>query len=363
MPLVYSPLHAAVEYDVVKETEKAHAIKSKKTKLKGTWLPVPIPVSNPTIGSGLQAAILYLHPQTSEDSEVPNATSGIAGMYTDSDSWLLGGFHDGNWNEDQLRYRLAVGTGEFNLDYFGLDDQSLLKNNPIPYSITSDLLFAQLLHRLPYTKDWYFGLRYVYSDSKLTFNILDGVELPPNANENNLTTSSLGLLSNYDSRDNNYYPTGGNYFEMALSRDSDSWGSDFEFDKFSSFYRYYFSLSDKDIVAIQARYDIVSGNAPFYLLPFLQMRGFAAGKYQNDVALSGHLEWRHKFLPRWGIIAFYEIGSVSNTVSDIFKSQTIDSFGVGIRWQVTADKKLNLGIDFAKSDFDSAVYVKVGESY
>ncbi|MFV2059516.1 MAG: BamA/TamA family outer membrane protein [Gammaproteobacteria bacterium] len=357
------PSYAVVEYDVVTETEKAQAINSKKTKLKGTWLPVPIPVSNPTIGTGLQAAILYLHPKTSTDPEVPDATSGIAGMYTDSDSWMLGGFHDGNWNEDLLRYRLAIGTGEFNLDYFGLNEQSPLKDNPIPYTITSNVMFAQLLHRIPSTRDWYLGMRYVYSNSELKFNIFDATELPPNANANNLTTSGLGIISNYDSRDNNYYPTSGDYFEIVLSRDSDSWGSDFEFDKLSSFYRHYFAITEKDTVALQARYDTVSGNAPFYLLPFLQMRGFAAGKYQSDVTLSGHVEWRHKFHPRWGFVTFYEAGSVSNTASDIFKNETVDSYGVGIRWQVTKDKKLNLGIDVAKSDTDSAVYIKVGESY
>ena len=95
--LVSYPSRAAtIEDEFIEFTEKAHDIKAKKIRLKGTWLTVPIPISNPTVGSGLQAAVLYLHPKESENPEVPNSTSGIGGMYTDSESWFAAGFHDGS---------------------------------------------------------------------------------------------------------------------------------------------------------------------------------------------------------------------------------------------------------------------------
>ena len=87
---------SAIEEDVIAQADRANEIKSATRMAKGTWLPVPIPVSNPTIGSGLQAALLYLHPQTSKDPGVPSATSGVIGMYTNTNSELVGGFHDGN---------------------------------------------------------------------------------------------------------------------------------------------------------------------------------------------------------------------------------------------------------------------------
>ena len=48
---------------------------------KGNFVAVPIPISNPTVGTGLQAALLYLHPKK-DDSQSQNSTSGIVGMYT-----------------------------------------------------------------------------------------------------------------------------------------------------------------------------------------------------------------------------------------------------------------------------------------
>ena len=53
---------------------------------KGNWVPVPMPISNPTVGTGLQAVLMYLHPKANEDSRSPNATSGLVGMVTNTDS-------------------------------------------------------------------------------------------------------------------------------------------------------------------------------------------------------------------------------------------------------------------------------------
>ena len=355
--LVSYPSRAAVEDEFIELTEKMHDIKAKETRLKGTWLTVPIPVSNPTVGSGLQAAILYLHPKESENPEVPNSTSGIGGMYTDSESWYVGGFHDGSWKEGKMRYRAAIVTADLKLDYYapGLKDDA-----SIPYTLSSDVAFGQILGRIPNTKNWYMGLRYAYSSSDLTFGT-GAVAIPPITGT--LVTSSLGLMTNYDSRNNNYYPTSGQYFEAVVSRDDESWGSDFSFDKLTSFYNYYVPLNNKSTLALQARFAIASGDTPFYLLPYLQMRGFPAGKYKDDVAMTGHFEWRYKFHPRWGFVTFYEFGSAENSFDDLFKTDTITSYGGGIRWQVSEDKKLNLGVDVAVSNDDYTLYVQIGERY
>ena len=60
---------------------------------------------------------------------------------------------------------------------------------------------------------------------------------------------------------------------------------------------------------------------------------------------------------------FYEAGSVADNVEDLPQSSTISSIGGGIRWQVSEDKKLNLGIDVGYSDGESAVYIQVGEKF
>jgi hypothetical protein len=353
---------ASIEDDAIRRADQTRDIKVLATKPQGTWLAVPIPISNPTVGTGLQAAILYLHPKSSPDPNVPNATSGVMGMYTDTESWFAGGFHDGNWSEDLYRFRILAGSGEFDLDYFGIGESPIFGDNPLSYQLKSDVLIAQALRRIPGSRDWYLGMRYMLIDSEVTFdvgNFFPG--LPPISS--NMTTSSLGLMATFDSRDNNYYPTSGSHFELVWTRDDDAWGSDFDFDKLTSFYNYFFSITAKDTLALRAALADVAGNTPFFLLPSLKMRGFPAGRYRDDSSLSGHIEWRRKFLPRWKLILFGEAGSTADSMSDLFHTETITSYGGGVRWQVTKDKNLHLGVDIGFSGGDHEIYVQIGERF
>ena len=85
---------SAIEEVYNSTSENAQNSKILNEDQEGNWLPVPIPISNPTVGTGLQGILLYIHPQKSTEKDNPNPTSGVALMYTDSDSKLLGIFHD-----------------------------------------------------------------------------------------------------------------------------------------------------------------------------------------------------------------------------------------------------------------------------
>ncbi|MCK4674716.1 MAG: hypothetical protein KAT61_02290, partial [Gammaproteobacteria bacterium] len=60
---------------------------------------------------------------------------------------------------------------------------------------------------------------------------------------------------------------------------------------------------------------------------------------------------------------FFEAGSVANTLNNIMHSETITAYGGGVRWQVTEDKLLNLGLDAGISDNDYAIYINIGERF
>lgn len=360
-------VQASADQDVIEKLDMVTELKgvSKKAQSasQGGWLPVPIPVVNPTVGSGLFGALLYMHPQKNADPTTPTATSGIGALYTDSKSWFTGAFHDDYLKSDQFRYKVLAGTGEFNLDYYGVgggDDEGL-EDDPIAYRIESDLIALQFLSRIGIARNWYLGVRHLWSSSGVTFNVDDEPLLPDVSSR--LATSSLGVLTSYDSKNDNYYPTNGQYFEAFISKDSDKWGSDFEYDKLTTYYNYYWPLTQKATLAMRAYLSVLDGDAPFYMLPTLKMRGFPSGQYRNQSAVSGHIEWRHKVHQRWTTILFTEVGSVGRTVSAAFDKSAINSYGAGVRWQVLPSKTLNLGVDFAFSGDDSAMYIQVGERY
>jgi outer membrane translocation and assembly module TamA len=72
---------------------------------------------------------------------------------------------------------------------------------------------------------------------------------------------------------------------------------------------------------------------------------------------------RYRFKPRWGAVAFLEAGWFDEEVKQLGSGRRITSYGAGVRWQVTPDKKLNLGFDVAISTDEKAAYIQVGEQF
>ena len=329
---------------------------------KGNWVPVPIPVSNPTLGTGLQTVLMYLHSKPAGDSRSPNATSGIAGMYTNTQSWMAGIFHDDYWNDDTYRFTGYLGYGELNLKYYGVGDQPFLSANPIEYEFKMFLVSPKFQIRIPSTEHWFGGLQYLFANSESLFKTSQLHPLLPDI-RGRIRTAGLGLLITYDSRDDNYYPTAGQWFEAKWTNYGESWGGDYNYNKLKTFVNHYQFVTHQAVLALRANAEFSSGDAPFIDLPYLDMRGFARGRYQDNMTFSLHAEGRYKFLPRWGLIAFAETGWYGDNFDSLTSSQTIVSYGSGLRWQVTQDKKLNLGLEVAFSGDDSAFYVKVGEAF
>lgn len=345
--------------DVNDEINDSQAMKGVQT---GQFVAVPIPISNPTVGTGLQAALLYLHPKKNDSPDAPNATSGLGAMYTDNDTWFSGIFHDDYLLQDKLRLRLAAGTGKVVLDFYGSNTDEQFEDDKIGYSLSPNMGMVQVQGRLLAESAWFAGLRVFYSQTDVVFDLdafISGIPLI----EDRVTLVDLALVLDYDSRDNNYYPANGSYFQSSFSREDEAWGSDYNYNRIKLDYRYYQSQSQRNVYGVRFMVHTVSGEAPFFALPSLKLRGFSSTKYQDDAATSAHFEWRHKFQPRWGFIAGFESGAVADTVSNTFDQTWINSAALGVRWQVDSKKKFNLGIDYGGNGDDQALYVQVGETF
>ena len=352
---------AAQEDNIEERVEDAHK-GAAAAPAKGNWVPVPIPISNPTVGTGLQAVLMYLHPKTPGEESSPNATSGLVGLYTNTDSWFVGMFHDDSWANDRFRFSGFIGYGDLNLKYYGVGDSPFLSDNPIDYEFKMFILAPKFQVRIPSTENWFGGLQYLFIDSDSLFKTSQLLPILPDI-RGHIRSAGLGLLTTFDSRDDNYYPTKGQWFEARWTNYGKSWGGDYQYNKFRTFLNHYQPVIDPVVLALRANADVSSGDAPFFDLSYLDMRGFARGRYQDNLTFSLHAEGRYKFLPRWGAVAFVETGWYGSDWDSLLSSQTIYSYGGGIRWQVTKNQKMNLGIDAAFSNDDQAIYVQVGESF
>jgi|LGOV01.1.fsa_nt_gb hypothetical protein len=330
-------------------------------KRKQGFLAVPIPISDPTVGTGLGAVALYLHPQRGDDTISPGATSALFGMYTDTDSWAVGLAHSDYWSENKYRFTGVLGYGEFNLKYYGIGDNPILAEKPIEYNFKALVFIPKFQFRL-FDSRWYVGARYFYLNTFSTFkfsNINPGF---PDL-DRRTKTAALGLVTSYDTRDSNYYTTRGNWFEFVASKYGDYVGGDFEYSKYTTFFNYYYPIFQNLVLVGRIGGGLAEGHVPFFDLPTLNMRGFSIGRYRDNVAVSAHFEGRWRFYKRWGAVAFVEAGRIADKISNLPHRSTIVSKGFGLRWLAAKAQGINIGIDIAFGPEDTEYYIQIGEAF
>jgi len=329
---------------------------------KGSWVIVPIPVANPTLGNGLQVAALYLHPKAADDADAHSNTSGVGGMATDNGARLFGVFHDGSYADDRFRVSGFVGSGKFELKFFGIGNVTLDSDHALPYRIEGLIGQVRAAMRVPGTQDWFAGLSLLYIDATVT--VETSQLLPPLPDVPlNFRNTGIGPYMQYDSRDSNYYPRSGQYFRGTWMKFASEGGLHDSFDKGDAFYNAYLPMRPTSVLALRTRLQTSSGETPFFQLPTLDMRGFSRDRYRDNYSMSLTAEWREKLAARWGAIGFVEAGRVASSFGDLGSARTITSYGGGVRWRPSADKDLNLGIDFAISTDDRAVFIQIGEKF
>lgn len=325
------------------------------------FVPVPVPISNPTIGTGLMMGLMYLWPQKEDGPKSPQSITGASGLYTSSHSWAVGGFHQGFYAGDRLRISGALGYGEFHLKYYGTGAESRFRDDPLDYSSTFTFFNPQARLKLSsISKDLFAGLMLLYLDADVTF---ETGQISPDLPDLSIAERSVGLgpILTYDSRDDVHWPSRGSWLDVSVLDFDKGMGSDFDFWRYLLKWEQNFPLTHS--LVLQYRYDgsYVDGHAPFYELPYIRMRGFPRGLYADDLAmtLQGQLRW--DILDKWTLMFFGGGGRVSQDFNDLGSSSTRYAGGAGFRYMIAPASNICIGCDFAYGDGGFAFYVEVGD--
>lgn len=321
-------------------------------------LPVPTPISNPTIGTGLALAVMYLHPKVDQDSMAPMTASGLAGMYTSSTSWFAGAFHIGSYRNDDIRPRVFGGYGVLHLKFYGIGDFDL-GDRPIEYEAQTLIFMPRLLVRIPET-NWFVGPEYDYLNIRTTFDLSPILpDLP--AIDARTRTAGLGLAAFYDSKDNDAWPTDGTWFLGRVQNFGEYFGGDYHYTEFALRFGQYFPATSSLTLTYRLDGQFMSGDAPFYDLSGLKMRGIPGGRYIDNHAVMAQGEARWNFYRQWTALAFGGVGRLAERIGDFGSSPNRFAGGVGIRFLVSRKQNLNMGADFAFHGDDFSFYIQVGD--
>ncbi len=92
-------------------------------------MPVPFIITEPAVGYGGGAALLFFHPHKKKyDVKVPPNITGVAGLGTENGTWAAGVFHFHVFGPDKVRSITALGKPVVHIKYYGNNNEYLDKN-------------------------------------------------------------------------------------------------------------------------------------------------------------------------------------------------------------------------------------------
>lgn len=270
------------------------------------------------------------------------------------------------FNENKFRIYVKYGYRTepayfYGIGYNEISDAERLKDTYGKDSVTFHKAAVQFFPRFAYEvrKNLFVG-------TLLDFNYTYSSEMPQWMERNPLVKKygsryhniGLGLLLQYDTRDDVATPFDGLLLSAIGTIYGDYLGGDFNYETLNLEYRQFRKLfGRRSVLAWTAMTQIAMDNVPYTELPGFgnpfDLRGYTLGKYRDKSMAYGIVEYRHMFMSqeayergafwsKFGGVAWIGTGTVGNTPADWDKWKL--NYGIGLRIQLQPRKNFRLDI-------------------
>ncbi len=328
------------------------------------FLPIPLIVTEPAVGYGGGLAGMFVRPRKEAGAEgwsSPNL-SAVGGLATENKTWMGFAADASRWLDGRLRTLAAGGVGDVNLDFYGAGLGLPEFDQPFRYSLKFSGGLVQANWQLAQQSHWAAGVRYVYA--RVTPELRDQAAAPILPVEPGLTVSAPTAILEYDSRNNIFTPTRGLYAETSYLLSRTALGSDVDFERFAQVLMGWQPLPHDITLGARVDYAASSTHTPFYLRPYIALRGVPAMRYQGDQVASIEVEARWQWTGRWSLVPFAGYGATYLTRSLAgADGQSVGSGGIGIRYELARKFGLHAGLDVAHSPGTNAIYLQIGNAW
>jgi len=221
----------------------------------------------------------------------------------------------------------------------------------------------QVLRRLGDSDNWV-GARWIFLDlnsSKADLSTDSRSNLLPD--DFSRRSSGLGLTLEHDTRDNIFTPSKGWVGALDATFYDKAWGSSTTFQSYRGHVFGYWPVMKDLVVAGRLDGRSVSGRTPFYMLPFIDLRGVPAARYQDQHTAVAETEVRWNFTPRWAVVGFVGAGRAWGKSTSFGEAETVWGRGAGFRYQIASKLGMWVGLDYAKGPEGGTFYIQVGNAW
>lgn len=324
------------------------------------FLPVVVPITEPAVGLGAVGALAFIDkPQAEAGAGFgrPNiSVVGALGTDNGTQGAMAGDMR--YWMGDRLQTLVGGIQASIHLDYYGSGAQGYQNQTPRSYKIDLAGVGGQARYRLGESQNW-LGVGYVLATTEATFD----QEGPPVGSGGDIRLGGVNLAFNHDSRDNIFTPRSGQYFELAATLFNQAVGSDRDFSRVSANAMQYRPLGPQWSLGVRESMTLSYGDAPFYMQPFVFMRGVPAMRYQGDkvMQLEGELRWQ--FWQRVSVVGFGGVGAAVKDFRELSRTSDVAAGGVGLRYEIARKYGVHAGFDVAWGRDGPAAYIQIGSAW
>ena len=314
-------------------------------------LPVISPITEPAVGYGAIGGALYFVPK-SDPKQQPDIIAAAGGI-TSNGSWLSGGGYIGFWDEDKIRYRGVAGYGEIAIDFY------IKSNTPLEINLNTFFFLQQVNYRLG-KSNFFLGAKYQLT--KITIPIFKESEIIDPLDLESLN-SGIGIITEFDNLNNILSPTKGARVHFSYDQNLEVLGSNRDWGKLTFFTHLYFPVNKTWIPALRIESSLVTGKPPFYVKPFVYLRGVPAVRYQGDLIMLAETEQLFNITPRWGLLGFTGMGRAFDSIENMKSDEIVWNAGGGFRYLIARALGLKVGADIARGPEDWEFYVTIGTAW
>jgi hypothetical protein len=278
------------------------------------------------------------------------------------------------WFDDRLIFTCITAYINRDDNYWGkgMNNAVAVEKGKLTTAYHQDYLTFKPTAILRITDVFHAGLVFSFSKmsaTELTDLLLEDPEILKYGTS--VTSSGMGGLLSFDTRDIQSLPSKGIYTELEGIHYIKALGSDHVFTTWNIDYRMYFPVIRKgSVLALQAFARIGSGHVPWSEMSQLgssgDLRGYYYGQYRDISSAYALLEYRHTLmkpgsdeLSRHGFVFWIGMGTVYETLTKI--NNALLSTGLGYRY--TFQPGCNLRLDFGFGTEYVGLYLNFFEAF
>lgn len=331
---------------------------------KHGFIPIPLIVTEPAVGYGGGVALMFLSapiPHAEDGLGFPDVTM-VGGLATENGTWAAFAGDMRHWFDHHLQTMIGVIDASANLDFYGLGSSQAFGGKPLRYTIEPKGVTARVKYRFGDSRLW-LGLNYAFATTDISLSqspaFFGATAQHYKSNVGGFTPSLT-----FDTRDNFFTPTRGTYVEASAGIFDPAFGADQDFQRGDFVAMQFTPLASNLFLGLRAEVAASSRNTPFYLRPYISLRGASAMQYQGQEVAQIEAEVRWQFWQRFSVVGFVGSGMAWNHFDRFSNKNGIITGGIGFRYELARAYGLHVGVDIAKGpDNNAAFYIQIGSAW